>query len=76
MGDKGVSESDARQANYNRQVLKRDLVLPSNIMNQKQFHFILKSPYYPFVRSSAEYQPGAYPNKVDNFILKDSVAEE
>lgn len=74
-GDSGLSKWDARNANYSRRMEKIDLVLPSNIINQKKFHFIFKSYEYPFVRSKILLDPKAYPNKVPALQLRDSIKD-
>jgi len=50
----GLSDYDGRNINYSRQFVIKKVALPSNIMNQKKFHFIMRPYPYSFVRSEVE----------------------
>ncbi len=47
----GLSDSDGLNRNYNRQLVTKHVVLPSNIMNMPKFNFIFRSYPYSFVKS-------------------------
>lgn len=47
----GISDTDGLSRNYNRTLVTKNVVLPSNIMNMPKFSFILRSYPYSFVKS-------------------------
>jgi type IV secretory pathway TraG/TraD family ATPase VirD4 len=49
----GISDTDGLSRNYNRMLVTKNVVLPSNIMNLPKFSFIFRSYPYSFVRCGA-----------------------
>ncbi len=47
----GISETDGLNRIYNRTLVTKNVVLPSNIMNMPRFSFIFRSYPYSFVKS-------------------------
>ncbi len=47
----GISDTDGLSRNYNRMLVTKNVVLPSNIMNMQKFEFIFRSYPYSFVKS-------------------------
>ena len=64
----GLSDYDGRNINFSRQFVIKKVALPSNIMNQRKFHFILRPYPYSFVRSEVELRK--YPDTVKNLVLQ------
>ena len=53
----GISDTDGLSRNYNRTLVTKNVVLPSNIMNMPKFSFILRSYPYSFVKSGVRPPP-------------------
>jgi type IV secretory pathway TraG/TraD family ATPase VirD4 len=64
----GLSDSDGLNRNYNRQLVRKNVVLPSNIMNMPKFSFIFRSYPYSFVKSGVKPE-FIYENRNERLVL-------